>query len=103
MKAHVLEGKDTQELKWKKEALKLPVLQMASAKGVDASRALTYAALQNQVVSLSHDVSYRDALKIHAIRAGVVNKIKGELVRSVLEEFLLTILRPRSTQKILRL
>jgi hypothetical protein len=45
MKAHVLEGKDTWELKWKKEALELSVLQMASTKGVDASRALTYAIL----------------------------------------------------------
>ncbi|OBT76035.1 hypothetical protein VF21_03576, partial [Pseudogymnoascus sp. 05NY08] len=81
MKAHVPEGKDTWELRWKKEALELPVLRMASAKGVDASRALTYAALWNQVVSLGHDVGYRDALKIHAIRAGVANKIKDPEVR----------------------
>ena len=98
MKAHVPEGKDSWELRWNKEALELPVLRMASAKGVDKSKALTYAALWNQVVSLGHDVGYRDALKIHAIRAGVANKIRGESVHSVLEEFPLIILRPRSAQ-----
>jgi hypothetical protein len=96
MKARVLEGRDSWELKWKEEARELPVLRMASAKGVDKSRALTYATLWNQVVSLGHDVGYRDALKIHAIRASVANKIKGELVHSVLEEFPLIISRPRS-------
>ncbi|KFY90640.1 hypothetical protein V500_05065 [Pseudogymnoascus sp. VKM F-4518 (FW-2643)] len=58
MKARVLEGRDSWELKWKEEACELPVLRMAS------------------VVSLGHDVGYRDALKIHAICAGVANKIK---------------------------
>ncbi|KFZ24039.1 hypothetical protein V502_01472 [Pseudogymnoascus sp. VKM F-4520 (FW-2644)] len=81
MKARVPEGRDSWELKWKEEARELPVLRMASAKGVDKSRALTYAALWNQVVSLGHDVGYRDALKIHAIRAGVANKIKDPEVR----------------------
>ncbi|KFY94270.1 hypothetical protein V500_03351 [Pseudogymnoascus sp. VKM F-4518 (FW-2643)] len=81
MKAHVLEGKDSWELQWNKEALELPVLRMATAKGVDKIKALTYAALWNQVVSLGHDVGYRDTLKIHAICAGVANKIKDPEVR----------------------
>ncbi|KFZ13483.1 hypothetical protein V501_03684 [Pseudogymnoascus sp. VKM F-4519 (FW-2642)] len=81
MKAHVPEGKDSWELQWNKEALELPILRMATAKGVDKIKALTYAALWNQVVSLGHDVGYRDALKIHAIRAGVANKIKDPEVR----------------------
>ncbi|KFY94199.1 hypothetical protein V500_03389 [Pseudogymnoascus sp. VKM F-4518 (FW-2643)] len=69
------------ELEWKEEALKLPVLRMASAKGVDQSKALTYAALWNQIVPLGYEIGYRDSLKIHAIRAGVANKIKDPEVR----------------------
>lgn len=53
-------------------------------------------------MSLGHDVGYRDTLKIYAIRAGVANKIKGESVHSVLEEFPLIVSRPRSAQKVLR-
>ena len=47
IKARLLEGRDSWELEWKDEALKLPILQIASTKGVDKSKALTYAALWN--------------------------------------------------------
>jgi hypothetical protein len=100
MKARLLEGRDSWELKWKEEALELPILWMAS-KGVDKIRALTYATLWNQIVPLSYEISYRDPLKIHAICASVANKIKGES-NPVLEEFPLIILRLRSAQEILR-
>ncbi|KAI9746641.1 MAG: hypothetical protein M1818_000355 [Claussenomyces sp. TS43310] len=81
MKARLPEGRDSWELEWKEEARELPVLRMASAKGVDKIRALTYAALWNQVVPLGYEIGYRDSLKIHAIRAGVANKIKDPEVR----------------------
>jgi hypothetical protein len=102
MKARLPEGKDSWELRWNKEALELPVLRMASAKGVDKIRALTYAALWNQIVPLGYEEGYRDALKIHAIRAGVTNKIQGESVHSVLDELALIFLRPGSAQTNLR-
>jgi len=78
MKVRLPEDRDSWELEWKENACDLPVLRMASAKGVNKTRALTYAALWNQIVSLGNRVGYRDAVKIHAIRAGVANKIKGE-------------------------
>ncbi|KFY31298.1 hypothetical protein V493_01231, partial [Pseudogymnoascus sp. VKM F-4281 (FW-2241)] len=93
MKARLPEGRDSWELEWKEEARELPVLRMASPKGVEKIRALTYAALWNQVVHLGYEIGYRDPLKIHAIRAGVANKIKGES-NPVLEEFPLIIPRP---------
>ena len=78
LKARLPKERDSWELEWKENACDLPVLRMASAKGVNKTRALTYAALWNQIVSLGNRVGYRDAVKIHAIRAGVANKIKGE-------------------------
>lgn len=101
MKARLPEGRDSWELEWKEEALELPVLRMASAKGVDKSKALTYAALWNQIVPLGYEIGYRDSLKIHAICAGVANKIKGES-NPVLAEFPLIIPRPGSAQEIFR-
>jgi hypothetical protein len=101
MKARVLDGRDSWELEWKEEARELPVLRMASAKGVDKSRALTYASLWNQIVPLGYEIGYRDSLKIHAIRAGVANKIKGES-NPVLVEIHLIISRPGSAQTFLR-
>jgi hypothetical protein len=86
MKARLPEGRDSWELQWEEEARGLPVLRMASANGVDKSRALTYAALWNQIVPLGYEIGCRDSLKIHAIRAGVANKIKSES-NPVLEEF----------------
>ena len=52
---------------------------MASSNGAHKSRALTFATLRDQIVSLGKRVGYRDIVRIHAIRAGVANKIKGEL------------------------
>jgi len=45
MKARLLRDRDSWELEWKDEIRELPVLRMASAKGVSESKALTYAAL----------------------------------------------------------
>ena len=101
MKARLPRGRDSWTLEWKDEALDRPVLRMASSKGVDKSKALTHAALWNQIVPLGYEIGYRDSLKIHAIRAGVANKIKGES-NPVLEEFPLIIPRPGSAQEILR-
>ena len=83
LKARLPKERDSWELEWKENACDLPVLRMASAKGVNKTRALTYAALWNQIVSLGNRVGYRDAVKIHAIRAGVANKIKGESTPSL--------------------
>jgi hypothetical protein len=75
--ARLPDSRDSWKLEWKDEVLELPVLRMASAKGIHGSQALTYAALWNQIVSLGSRVGYRDPVKIHAIRAGVANKIDG--------------------------
>jgi hypothetical protein len=83
MKARLPRERDSWELEWKDEARDIPVLRMASAKGVSESKALTYAALWNQIVALGSRVGYRDAVKIHAIRAGVANKIVGEFSPSL--------------------
>lgn len=79
MKARLPRGRDSWTLEWKDEALDRPVLRMASSNGAHESRALTFATLRDQIVSLGKRVGYRDIVKIHAIRAGVANKIKGEL------------------------
>ncbi|RDL31538.1 Uncharacterized protein BP5553_09747 [Venustampulla echinocandica] len=75
-KARVPDGRDSWELEWEEDARDLPILRMATAEGVHKYRALTYAALWNQIVSLGIRAGYRDSVKIHAIRAGVANKIK---------------------------
>jgi hypothetical protein len=98
MKARLPRDRDSWELEWKDKALELPVLRMASAKGVSESRALTYAALWNQIVSLGSRVGYRDAVKIHAIRAGVANKIVGELRPPQWLQSLLTMKRSGEAQ-----
>lgn len=78
LKARVPRGRDSWTLKWKDEALDRPVLRMVSSNGVHENRALTFASLRDQIVSLGKRAGYRDNVKIHAIRAGVANKIKGE-------------------------
>jgi hypothetical protein len=47
LKARLLKERDSWELEWKENACDLPVLRMASAKGVNKTQALTYIALWN--------------------------------------------------------
>ncbi|KFY08696.1 hypothetical protein V492_05999 [Pseudogymnoascus sp. VKM F-4246] len=81
LKARVPRGRDSWTLKWKDEALDRPVLRMVSSNGVHENRALTFASLRDQIVSLGKRAGYRDNVKIHAIRAGVANKIKDPQIR----------------------
>ncbi|KFY34968.1 hypothetical protein V495_08081, partial [Pseudogymnoascus sp. VKM F-4514 (FW-929)] len=67
---------------WKDDACKRPVLRMASTNGVDKTRALTFAALWDQIVSLGRRVGYRDNVKVHAIRANVANNVKDPETRN---------------------
>jgi len=79
MSAQLPIGRSIWELEWKDVILDLPVLRMASAEGIHKGKALTYAALWNQIVPLGRRVGFWDPVKIHAIQAGVANTIKGEL------------------------
>ena len=79
MRARLPRGRDSWTLEWKDDACKRPVLRMASTNGVDKTRALTFAVLRDQIVSLGKRVGYRDNVKIHAIRANVANNVKGEI------------------------
>ncbi len=79
MRARLPRDRDSWTLEWKDDVCERPVLRMACANGVDKTRALTFAALRDQIVSLGKRVGYRDNVKVHAIRASVANKIKGEI------------------------
>lgn len=71
-------GRESWQLEWEDDKLDLPIQRMATKKGVSNDRALTYAALWNQIHGLGYRVGCRDNVKIHQIRAGVANKIKGK-------------------------
>ncbi|KFY20825.1 hypothetical protein V491_03396, partial [Pseudogymnoascus sp. VKM F-3775] len=76
MRARLPRGRDSWTLEWKDDTCERPVLRMAYASGVYETRALTFAALQDQIVSLGKCIGYRDNMKVHAIRANVANNVK---------------------------
>jgi hypothetical protein len=57
MAARILEGRDSWVFKWNNAVIDLPVLRMASPKGVE-SRGLTYAALWGQISELGKRVGH---------------------------------------------
>ncbi|KFY03223.1 hypothetical protein O988_01625 [Pseudogymnoascus sp. VKM F-3808] len=54
---------------------------MVSSNSIHENRALTFASLRDQIVSLGKRAGYRDNVKIHAIHARVANKIKDPQIR----------------------
>ncbi|KFZ20283.1 hypothetical protein V502_03243, partial [Pseudogymnoascus sp. VKM F-4520 (FW-2644)] len=81
MRARLPRDRDSWTLERKDDACERPVLRMACTNGVHKTRALTFAALRDQIVSLGKRVGYRDNVKVHAIRASVANKIKDPEIR----------------------
>ena len=79
MRARLPRDRDSRILQWKDDACERPTLRMVCTNGVHKTRALTFAALRYQIVSLGKRVGYQDNVKVHAICAGVANNIKGEI------------------------
>lgn len=70
-------GRESWTLEWNEDTKNLPFFRMVTPEGPSKDRALTFASLRHNNISLARRDRYKDPLRVHGIRGGVANKADG--------------------------
>lgn len=80
------------DLEWTEETKNVPFFRMVTPEGPSKDKALTFASLRHNNMSLARRDRYKDPLRVHGIRGGVANKVDG-LFFTALLRFLIDVPR----------
>ncbi|CAI7595632.1 unnamed protein product [Penicillium viridicatum] len=74
---HPPKGRESWTLEWAEDKKDLPFFRMVTPEGPSKDKALTFASLRHNNISLARRDGFKDPLRVHGIRGGVANKIDG--------------------------